>query len=146
MRDDARSRELAAWLLELGTGRLEPAALVASLAGKLEEMGVSLFRTSVWIPTKHPELWGNQIVWKHGEGCQILRRAHHVSSSTDYVGTPAERLHASAARTLRRRLEPPAEPEFELLREAEAELRRASRVAAAAQPATGPHDVPRRLK
>ena len=116
MSDDARPRELAAWLLELGTGRLEPAALVESLARKLETMEVALFRVSVWIPTKHPELWGNQIVWSCGEGCQILRRAHDVSSSSDYVGTPAERLHESATRTLRTRLEHPAEPEFDLLR------------------------------
>lgn len=116
MNDDARSGELAAWLLELGTGRLEPAALVDSLARQLEGMGVALLRVSVWIPTKHPELWGNQIVWKSGEGCQILRRAHDVSSSSDYVGTPAERLHQTASRTLRCRLEPPAEPELELLR------------------------------
>lgn len=115
MSDDARSRDLAAWLLELGTGRLEPAALVESLAGKLESMGVALFRVSVWIPTKHPELWGNQIVWSRDEGCQILRRSHGVSSSSDYVGTPAERLHETATRTLRCRLEAPAVPEFELL-------------------------------
>ena len=116
MMDDARSRELSAWLLELGTGRLEPAALVESLAGKLEAMGVALSRVSVWIPTKHPELWGNQIVWTGSEGCRILRRAHDVSSSSDYVGTPAERLHASGTKTLRCRLEPPAQLEFELLR------------------------------
>lgn len=116
MTDDARSRDLAAWLLELGTGRLEPAALVESLAGKLENLGVALFRVSVWIPTKHPELWGNQIVWSRDDGCQILRRAHDVSSSSDYVGTPAERLHETATRTLRCRLERPAAPEFELLR------------------------------
>jgi len=115
MSEDARSRELAAWLLELGTGRLEPAALVESLARKLEGMGVALFRVSVWIPTKHPELWGNQIVWSTAEGCQILRRSHDVSSSSDYVGTPAERLHESASKTLRCRLERPVEPEYELL-------------------------------
>ena len=116
MIDAPRSRELAEWLLELGTGRLEPAALVESLAGKLEAMGIPLFRVSVWIPTKHPELWGNQIVWSHDGGCQILRRAHDVSSSSDYLGTPGERLHESGAKTLRCRLEPPAEPEFDLLR------------------------------
>lgn len=112
----ARSGDLTAWLLELGTGRLEPTALVDSLAAKLEGLGVSLFRVSVWIPTKHPELWGNQIVWSCNDGCQIVRRSHQVSSSADYVGTPAQRLHESGAKTLRRRLEPPAEPDFELLR------------------------------
>ncbi len=116
MSDDARSRELSAWLLELGTGRLEAAALVESLAGKLEEMGVSLLRVSIWIPTKHPELWGNQIIWSSDDGCRILRRAHDVSSSSDYVGTPAERLQESGARTLRCRLEHAAEIEFDLLR------------------------------
>jgi adenylate cyclase len=116
MSDDARSRELAAWLLELGTGRLEPAALVTSLAAKLEAMGVALFRVSIWIPTKHPELWGNQIIWSCDEGCQIVRRAHDVSASSDYVGTPAQRLHESGARTLRCRLDDPAERQFELVR------------------------------
>ena len=39
-----------------------------------------------------------------------------ISSSSDYIGTPAARLHESGARTLRCRLEPPAKPEFELVR------------------------------
>lgn len=112
---DARSRELASWLLELGTGRLEPASLVEALAGKLEQMGVALFRVSVWIPTKHPDLWGNQIIWSQKDGCQIIRRDHDVSSSSDYVGTPAERLHESGSSTLRCQLEDPEVPEFELL-------------------------------
>jgi adenylate cyclase len=115
--DEGRSRVLSAWLLEPGTGRLEPTALVAALADKLETLDIPLFRVSVWIPTKHPELWGNQIIWSAGEGSRLLRRIHDVSSSTDYVGTPAERLHQSGDATLRRRLDGAgAELEFDLLR------------------------------
>ena len=85
--------EITRWLLEPATGHLAPDALLTELVARLQAAGLSLSRVSVWIPTKHPELWGNQLVWQQNQGCSVLRRDHVVSTSVDYVGTPAERLH-----------------------------------------------------
>lgn len=108
--------EITRWLLEPSTAQLAPEALLDALAAQLEASGLSLFRVSIWIPTKHPELWGNQLIWDRESGCRVLRRSHEVSTGTDYVGTPAERLHLSGATSLRCRLEGQVAVPFEMLR------------------------------
>lgn len=108
--------EITRWLLDPSTGQLAPEALLDSLAARLEASGLSLFRVSIWIPTKHPELWGNQLIWDRESGCRVLRRSHEVSTGTDYVGTPAERLHLSGATSLRCQLEGSGAVPFEMLR------------------------------
>lgn len=97
--------ELSRWLLEAGTATLAPEELLSGLVARLQAAGLSLFRVSIWIPTKHPELWGNQLIWNQRDGCQVLRRDHEVSTGSDYVGTPAERLHQTSATSLRCRLD-----------------------------------------
>lgn len=99
------SDDLHGWLLDPATTALAPAALLGELAGRLQTSGVSLHRISVWIPTKHPELWGHQLMWDPTSGARVVRRSHEVSTTVDYVGTPAEALHRSGAPTLRCRLE-----------------------------------------
>lgn len=94
-----------AWLLEPGTADLEPPALLDGLVARLATAGLPLHRASVWIPTKHPELWGHQLVWSPERGAEVLRRSHEVSTTVDYVGTPAEALHRSGAPSLRCRLD-----------------------------------------
>lgn len=93
--------DIAAWLLAPSTADLDAAPLLDGLVVRLGEAGLSLRRASVWIPTKHPELWGHQLIWSPAEGARVLRRSHEVSSTVDYVGTPAEALHASGAASLR---------------------------------------------
>ena len=114
MSDPAYSA-IVEWLLRPGTSRFEPDAFITALVGELTAVGLSLFRVSAWIPTKHPDLWGHQLVWDRDEGCRMLRRAHDVSDSEDYVGTPAEALHQSGAPTLRCHLEDASIP-FAMLR------------------------------
>jgi adenylate cyclase len=94
--------DVVAWLLEPSTGALEPAALLDGLVARLAAL--EPYRVSVWIPTKHPELWGHQLMWRDG-GARVVRRSHEASVTTDYLGSPAEALHASGASTLRLRLE-----------------------------------------
>jgi adenylate cyclase len=101
--------ELPAWLLDPDTAALEPPALLDGLVARLSAAGVALHRVSIWIPTKHPELWGNQLTWDRADGARVLRRSHEVSSTVDYVGTPSEALHQSGGATLRCRLD--REPE-----------------------------------
>src|SRR5205085_2695734 len=67
---DLRTK-LFAWLHERGTGELEATVLLDGLASLLMDAGLDLHRVSVWIPTKHPELWGNQIVWEPMKGARV---------------------------------------------------------------------------
>lgn len=101
----SRADVLHGWLLDPATTALEPAVLLGELAERLQAAGMSLHRISVWIPTKHPELWGHQLMWDPTSGPRVVRRSHEVSTTVDYVGTPAEALHRSGAPTLRCRLE-----------------------------------------
>ncbi len=94
-----------AWLLDPETSGLEPTALLDGLVARLAAAGLVLHRVSIWLPTKHPELWGHQLVWAPVTGSQVLRRSHEVSTTSDYVGTPAEALHQSGSPTLRCRLD-----------------------------------------
>ena len=104
------------WLLAPATSELDAPELLDGLVARLAGADLDLHRVSVWIPTKHPELWGHQLVWEPGGGARVLRRSHATSETTDYVGTPAEALHASGARTLRRHIaHEPARSEFAML-------------------------------
>lgn len=96
---------LLTWLLDPATSELEPPALLDGLAVRLTVAGLDLHRISIWIPTKHPDLWGHQLMWTPQGGSAVTRRSHEVSQSTDYVGTPAEALHNSGDSTLRCRLD-----------------------------------------
>lgn len=107
---------LTDWLLAPTTSELEVHELLDGLVARLAGADLDLHRVSIWIPTKHPELWGHQVVWDPAGGAHVLRRSHDTSQTTDYVGTPAEALHAQGARTLRRRIAvEPARSEFAML-------------------------------
>lgn len=83
--------------------------LLDGLVARLAAAALELHRVSIWIPTKHPELWGHQLVWQPTGGARVIRRSHETSTTVDFVGTPAEALYASGAHTLRCRLD--REPE-----------------------------------
>jgi adenylate cyclase len=109
---DARA-QLFAWLHDRATGELEAPALLDGLVAGLGA-DFDLHRASIWIPTKHPELWGHQLIWRPGTGAAVVKRLHAASFTTEYVGTPAEALFMSGALTMRRRIG--AEPsEFPML-------------------------------
>jgi len=111
------SATIPAWLLDPATSTLEAPELLDGLVARLGAADLALHRVSIWIPTKHPELWGHQLVWTPGEGARVARQSHAVSDSPDFVGTPAEALLASRAATLRCRLDREDERDrFEMLR------------------------------
>jgi adenylate cyclase len=99
------SDAIASWLLDPTTSALETPALLDGLAQRLAAADLDLHRMSIWIPTKHPELWGHQLMWTPQGGPVVTRRSHAVSLSDDYVGTPAEALHNGGTATLRVRLD-----------------------------------------
>jgi len=116
VRSDIRAT-LFDWLYERATGELEGPALLDGLATRFQDAGFDLHRVSIWLPTKHPELWGHQLIWEPPTGARVVRRSHDASLSTDYIGTPSETLFKSGDLTLRRRIAvEPARSEFGMLR------------------------------
>lgn len=99
--------DVAAWLLQPSTAQLEPAAFVAELAQRLNAEGLAVCRVSAWLPTLHPELWGNQLLWSPADGCRVVRRGHDVTTTDDYLGTPGEVIHRDRVASLRVRLDVP---------------------------------------
>jgi adenylate cyclase len=109
--------ETVRWLADPATARLDPVAVLDGLAAGLARQGLAPWRLSAWIPTKHPELWGEQLVWERGSGARVLRRVHDVASTSDYVGSPAEALHRNGTSWLRCRLDrEPDRGRFAMLR------------------------------
>jgi adenylate cyclase len=106
---------LSAWLLDPATGQLEPDRLLDGLVQRLASL--DLHRIGFWIPTKHPELWGNQLIWEAESGARVIRRGHAVVDSDAFLGSPSEELHRSHATTLRCRLDrEPDRSRFQMLR------------------------------
>lgn len=109
---------VGAWLLQASAGRLSPEEFVSELAARLNDEGFAICRVSAWIPTLHPELWGNQIFWTRDAGCRVVRRDHDVTDTEDYIGTPGEVIHRDRVPFMRCRLDGPrAAIPFQLLRE-----------------------------
>lgn len=115
---EPEASDVAEWLLQTSAGKLEPEAFVSALAEHLNQQGFAICRVSAWIPTLHPELWGNQLFWDKKGQCRVVRRDHDVSSTPDYIGTPAEVIHRDRVASLRCRLDAPREQiPFALLRD-----------------------------
>lgn len=109
---------VAEWLLQTSAGKLEPEAFVSALAERLNHDGFAICRVSAWIPTLHPELWGNQLLWDPDNQCRVVRRDHDVTSTPDYIGTPGEVIHRDRVASLRCRLDAPREQiPFAILRQ-----------------------------
>jgi len=84
-------------------------------------LGIDIYRSSMWLPTSHPELWGTQLVWSREHGTDIFRRDHNITSTPTYLNTPGEAVHQ--ARTLLRwKLDIPSEQlPYPLLQEVQEE-------------------------
>jgi adenylate cyclase len=115
---DAAIDRVAQWLLQPSTGRLEAVQFVSELARCLNAEGIAVCRVSAWLPTLHPELWGNQLLWNSAEGCRVVRRGHDVAATADYLGTPGEVIHRDRVDSLRVRLDQPHDQiPYEILRD-----------------------------
>lgn len=90
------------WLLRASASPSStPADFVAELARVLNDEGHRIDRVSVWVPTLHPELWGQQVMWDPERGSRTILRAHDVTETSDYVGTPGEVIHRDRVPSLR---------------------------------------------
>lgn len=96
--------ELDRWLLEYDPADSDPARLTKRFVEGLRSLGLPICRASLWLPTAHPELWGNQVIWAEETGCEVLQRPHQITETTTFIDTPGEAVH-KARHSLRWRLD-----------------------------------------
>jgi adenylate cyclase len=85
--------EFRQWLSKYDPTDQKPDDLIHRFITGINILGVDVYRSSLWLPTSHPELWGTQIVWTIEHGSQVFRRDHEISSTPIYLNTPGEAVH-----------------------------------------------------
>jgi len=113
MRSEQR---LTSWLQEYDEQDQVPEHLHGTFMTLLNNAGFSVYRSSLWLPTRHPELWGTQLIWSHNEGVKAYRRDHGITQTSTYLNTPGERMH-QARKPLRWQLAKGEGLEMSLLQE-----------------------------
>lgn len=83
------------WLEQYDPNDRDPVHLVTRFIEGINQHVVPLLRSSIWLPTQHPELWGTQIIWSKASGSQLFKRDQNIKSTETYLNTPGEAVHES---------------------------------------------------
>lgn len=81
------------WLSSYDPKDVAPDRLTERFISGVNLLGIDVYRSSMWLPTAHPELWGTQVVWARNKKTQIFRRDHDITSTPIYLNTPGEAVH-----------------------------------------------------
>ncbi len=96
-------------------------ALFDQLVSRLRDAGVDVQRASASLMTKHPDVFGKQLIWVRGRGARAVLRSHEVMASAMYQKSPVATVRRNK-QSLRARLDGPAESlEYDLLRDLKAD-------------------------
>ena len=98
---EARFRD---WLIGYDPADADPGHLMSRFIESLVEIGITISRASLWLPTAHPELWGTQVIWTPEGGAEVIRRSHEITQTGTSLNTPGEAVHRER-RALRWRLD-----------------------------------------
>ncbi|MCH2108767.1 MAG: adenylate/guanylate cyclase domain-containing protein [Polyangiaceae bacterium] len=115
--EEAAAQEFSQWLATYDPADADPGLLSDKFMDGISQVGIDVHRSSMWLPTAHPELWGTQIIWEKNTPVQVIKREHEVYDTKTYRGSPGEAMHQHR-KPLRYSLErPDQEIEYELLRD-----------------------------
>jgi len=121
VKDSLEKDEFYIWLKAYGAEDKYPQELLQNFIRGVNVLGVDVYRSSLWLPTAHPELWGTQVVWSADDGVMVYRREHSITSTATYMNTPGEAVHRTR-KAMRWSLDAPEETlPFPLLKEIQAE-------------------------
>jgi len=87
--------EFRQWLNHYDPSDQAPDVLTQRFISGVHSLGIEVYRSSMWLPTSHPELWGTQIIWTQEHGAEVFHRAHDITSTPTYLNTPGEAVHKS---------------------------------------------------
>lgn len=83
------------WLNTYDPNDQSPGDLASNFVSGINTLGMDVYRSSLWLPTSHPELWGTQVVWTQESGVEVFQRDHLITSTPIYLNTPGEAVHKS---------------------------------------------------
>ncbi len=86
-------KSFRSWLNDYVSSDQEPDYLIQRFISGINILGIDVYRSSMWLPTSHPELWGTQLIWTKDTGVEIFRRDHSITSTPIYLNTPGEAVH-----------------------------------------------------
>ncbi len=89
------SDPIVTWLLAPSSGAATE-ELIAGLAARLDAEGIPVVRSSVSLPTLHPELYVRNITWTLGAGCVVADWGDAILLTPFYLESPPARIHAGA--------------------------------------------------
>jgi len=81
------------WLKSYDSNDTSPVHLISCFLSGVQLLGIEIYRSSMWLPTAHPELWGTQVVWTTDDGAKVFKRDHDITSTPIYLNTPGEAVH-----------------------------------------------------
>jgi adenylate cyclase len=88
--------EMRQWLLEAPHVPDGGPAFARELADRLRARGMPLWRMSVALPTKHPEVLWRSVQWHEADGVKLLDRAHRRLDEPFFTASPVALLVAGA--------------------------------------------------
>ena len=91
-------------------------SFAGELAQRLRDRGLSLWRCSFSLPTKHPEVLWRSVQWHVGEGVRTIEREHRVAGMDYFKASPVALLVEGAA-PIRVRLEGQEDLRFPICRD-----------------------------
>jgi class 3 adenylate cyclase/uncharacterized protein (DUF427 family) len=105
--DEIHANPLASWLVNEGWKAGSSAELAAQFLGSLREAGVPVDRSTVIIPTLHPQIFATVLVWRADTpGIRTVFEPHDILHQPKFADSPFAPIIRGAG-GVRRRLEDP---------------------------------------
>jgi adenylate cyclase len=109
------------WLISPRARTLPIQVALGELVEHLCEADLSLSRVGFSLPTLHPDIWAQRVMWTRAEGARVRLTDHDVPRSSTYLDSPVARIHAGSPAIRCRLVGPDADLSHAICRELAAE-------------------------
>ena len=76
------------WLTDGARSAQRPEAVLAELCDRLVQVGIPLWRVSVFVRTLHPEIMGRRFIWQPGDGVMITEGVFDLLDTDRFQNSP----------------------------------------------------------
>src|SRR5688572_10602522 len=113
---------LASWLVNEGWKGASSAELAAQFLGSLREAGVPVDRSTIIMPTLHPQIFATVLVWRADTpGIRTVYEQHDILEQPRFADSPFAPIIRGAGGVRRRLEEPDCELDFPVVRDLKSE-------------------------
>ncbi|MBC7576701.1 MAG: adenylate/guanylate cyclase domain-containing protein [Tardiphaga sp.] len=103
--------EITDWLTDGARSSPTPAGMMAECCERLTAAGLPLWRVGVFLRTLHPEIFGRNFIWRHGQEVTIGSVDFDIQESPEFKRSPLAIVFQEAAE-VRCRLDDPGNNNF----------------------------------